>query len=101
MAKQGPTLVDKLVKSSRYGRDDLIGIRRKGEHADGRALTVSFQRTIRVSDNGSTNNLPPSFGAFPLYKTSDYQESTALPAAMKAKGGYLMPMHREYRMMPL
>jgi hypothetical protein len=56
-------------------------------------LTISFQRTIRVSDNDSTNDLPPSLGSFPLYRTSDHRET--LPSPMEAKGGYFLPMHRK------
>lgn len=96
MSTQGPPLVHKLGQSTRHGKEDLIDIRRKGEYAAGRALKVSFQRTLRVSDNGSTNNLPPSCGTFPLYKVSRYQEDSTFPESMKAKGGYFMPMHRKY-----
>jgi hypothetical protein len=85
--------VHRLGKSSRYGRDNLIEIYREGDRTPGRSLKVSFQRTVRVSDNGSTNHLPPSFGTFPLYTTSDYEKSYTLPEAMKAKGGYFLPMH--------
>jgi hypothetical protein len=58
-------------------------------------LLISFQRTIRVSDNNSTNDLPPDLDSFPLFKTSDYEET--LPSQMKAKGGYFLPMHRKSR----
>jgi hypothetical protein len=57
-------------------------------------LSISFQRTIRVSDNGSTNDLPPNLGSFPLFKASDYNET--LPSQMAAKGGYFLPIHRKY-----
>lgn len=75
---------------------DLIDIRRKGEYTEGRALKVSFQRTIRVNDNGSTSNLPPSCGTFPLHDVSEHQYNSAFPASMKAKGGYFISMHRTY-----
>lgn len=56
------------------------------------SLSIEFKRTIRVSDNNNTNDLPPSLGSFPLYQTSDYLETLPLP--MAAKGGYFLPMHR-------
>lgn len=57
-------------------------------------LFVSFERTIRVSDNNSTNDLSPSLGHFPIFETSDYEET--LPSQMAAKGGYFLPMHRMF-----
>ncbi|WP_257067767.1 hypothetical protein, partial [Campylobacter jejuni] len=57
-------------------------------------LSIGFQRTIRVSDNDSTNDLPPSLGSFPLFRTCDYKET--LPSQMEAKGGYFLPMHRKF-----
>jgi hypothetical protein len=94
MSTKAPPLVDTLAYGLGCSAKEVIHVRRKGEYMKERSLEVSFQRTIRVSDNGSTSALPPGFGAFPLYEVSDYQETDALPAAMKAKGGYFMPMHR-------
>lgn len=71
----------------------ILNIHREGVTSDRRGLQVTFQRTIRVSDNNSTNNLPPSLGAFPLYNVSDYESK--LPSDMTARGGYLLPMHRK------
>jgi len=67
-----------------------INIHRKDLSSAG-SLQVSFVRTVRVSDNNTTNNLPPSLGNFPIFESSRY---TKLPVAMKAKGGYFFPMHR-------
>lgn len=75
------------------GHNKNIKIHREDEEGSLRSLSVSFQRTLRVSDNGSTNDLPPSFGNFPLSEVSKY---TALPPQMKAKGGYFFPMHRKH-----
>lgn len=58
------------------------------------SLTISFQRTVRVPDNGSQNKLPPSLGAFPLYSVAQFQKT--LPANMAVKGGLLFPMYREF-----
>jgi hypothetical protein len=72
---------------------DGISIRRKGSASHAGALQVSFERTVRVSDNDTENDLPPGLGSFPLFEASAYKD---LPSAMKAKGGYFLPMHRMY-----
>jgi hypothetical protein len=56
-------------------------------------LWISFERTVRVSDNDSENNLPPSLGQFPIFDTSAYKKT--LPPVIAAKGGYFLPMHRK------
>lgn len=71
----------------------VISIHREGETAQPHSLRVNFKRTIRVSDNNTTNALPPSLGDFPLYNVADYKST--LPSAMTAKGGYFLPMHRK------
>jgi hypothetical protein len=54
------------------------------------ALTITFQRTLRVPDNNSTNSLPPSLGQFPLFLVQDYAEQ--LPEDMVQRGGIFMPL---------
>lgn len=78
--------------ASTSSRKNMINIHREGETSADHSLEVSFQRTIRVSDNNAVDNLPPGMGSFPLYKVSRYEDS--LPASMKGKGGYFLPMHR-------
>lgn len=56
-------------------------------------LTISFQRTIRVPDNGGSSGLPPDLGKFTLYKVGDY--ATRLPKTITAKGGVFFSMHRK------
>jgi hypothetical protein len=71
------------------------------------ALTISFQRTIRIvgflpfallerakisqPDDGTTYNLPPDLGNFPLYNVAHYKET--LPEKMMLKGGCFIPVH--------
>jgi hypothetical protein len=78
--------------------------------ADEKALTVSFKRTIRVvhlcysilkppliyfqPDDGTTYQLPPNLGNFPLYNVSHYKE--APPESMIVKGGCFIPVHGSY-----
>ena len=59
-------------------------------------LHITFHRTVRVSDNDKTNDLPPSFGTFPLYHVKDYARK--LPQFMVAKGGLFMPMYQREAM---
>jgi hypothetical protein len=72
---------------------DPLGIELKDDHVlvDSR-LKLSFRRTIRVPDNQQTSNLPPSLGAFPLKRVSEYVAK--LPNSMAAKGGLFFPMYR-------
>lgn len=70
-----------------------ITIHRDGNLNNRSSLEICFERTIRVSDNGTTNDLPPDLGNLPVFETSDYE---GLPKAMKAKGGYFIPMYRTY-----
>jgi hypothetical protein len=78
--------------------------------ADEKALAVSFKRTIRVvswcssmqkpllilfqPDDGTTYQLPPNLGNFPLYNVSHYKD--ALPESMMLKGGCFMPVYGSY-----
>jgi hypothetical protein len=68
-----------------------IKIHREGISDTNSSLEICFERTTRVSDNGTTNELPPELGNFPVFETSVYK---SLTEAMKAKGGYFIPMYR-------
>jgi hypothetical protein len=72
--------------------NSMIRIYPRGKISSMTDLWVSFERTVRVSDNGNVNSLPPSLGHFPIFNTSNYEKT--LPAPMAAKGGYFLPMHR-------
>lgn len=84
--KASPKLAHKLLDDGKI----LINSPTRSENG---ALKIMFQRTVRVSDNGSENNLPPGLGTFSLYNLSDYKST--LPSAMSDKGGYFLPMHRK------
>ncbi|TVY46389.1 hypothetical protein LCER1_G008697 [Lachnellula cervina] len=58
---------------------------------DEKALTISFQRTIRVPDNKTTYKLPPGLGNFPLYNVCHFKDT--MPESMALKGGAFMPVH--------
>jgi hypothetical protein len=75
--------------------NSMIRIYPGGKNSSMADLWVSLERTVRVSDNGDENDLPPSLGHFPIFDTSDYKKT--LPSPMAAKGGYFLPVHRMCR----
>ena len=54
--------------------------------------SVSFQRTLRIPDDGAPHSLPPGLGGFPLRHVDDYK--SRLPEEWLRRGGVLMPMHQ-------
>ena len=60
-------------------------------HSEARC-TVSFQRTLRIPDDGREHFLPPGLGRFPLEQVDDYADR--LPAKWKSHGGVFMPMYQ-------
>jgi hypothetical protein len=62
----------------------------------GRHFTVSFQRTLRIPDDGGTYPLPPSLGAFPISRVRDY--ARRVPAAWREHGGVFIPMYQREAM---
>lgn len=53
---------------------------------------VTFQRTLRVPDDGRTYPLPPSLGVFPVLRVEDYAD--AVPAAWRERGGVFIPLYQ-------
>jgi hypothetical protein len=53
-------------------------------------LTIDFQRTLRIPDDGRDYPLPPGLGSFPLRHIDDY--ARRVPANWLKRGGVLMPM---------
>ncbi|TGO50746.1 hypothetical protein BCON_0177g00230 [Botryotinia convoluta] len=51
----------------------------------GGKMEISFQRTIRVPDDGKNYQLPPDLGKFPIFSIDDYAEK--LPVDIVTKGG--------------
>ena len=56
----------------------------------GANLRVTFQRTLRIPDDGKRYPLPPGLGEFPLHRIEDYR--SAVPDAWKDHGGVFMPL---------
>lgn len=69
-------------------------------HADrvqiGRHFTVSFERTLRIPDDGRDYPLPPSVGQFPVRRVADYADR--VPAGWREHGGVFLPMYQREAM---
>lgn len=63
------------------------------EHA---RLSIDFQRTLRIPDDGSDYPLPPGLGSFPLRHVDDYAEN--VPAQWIRQGGVMLPMYQSEAM---
>ena len=57
---------------------------------------ITFQRTLRIPDDGKTYPLPPSLASFPLRKIDDFADK--LPASSTKRGGVIMPMYQSEAM---
>src|SRR5262249_31142587 len=53
-------------------------------------LEITFQRTLRIPDDGNTYPLPPGLGAFPLRHVDDFPATVA--ASWLEHGGVMLPM---------
>jgi len=53
---------------------------------------ISFQRTLRIPDDGKDYPLPPGMGNFPLHHVEDYAEK--VPGKWARHGGVFMPMYQ-------
>jgi hypothetical protein len=53
-------------------------------------LNISFQRTLRIPDDGNDHFLPPSLGKFPLRHIEDFDLGNK--EHLKKRGGLIMPM---------
>ncbi len=54
------------------------------------ALTITFQCTLRIPDDGRTDQRPAGLGAFPLRSVDDFPATA--PASWLQRGGVVMPM---------
>jgi hypothetical protein len=58
----------------------------------GERLFVSFQRTLRIPDDGRAYPLPPGLGVFPVFAVRDYADRVS--DEMRARGGAFIPMYQ-------
>ncbi len=59
-------------------------------------VTLRFQRTLRIPDDGRRYPLPPGRGAFPLRRVDDYAER--VPTEWRERGGVMLPMYQREAM---
>jgi hypothetical protein len=71
-------------------KNDSLVVSFPDVHPDAR-LSVDFQRTLRIPDDGKDYPLPPGLGRFPLKHVDDFAES--VPELWKKHGGVMFPMH--------
>lgn len=59
-------------------------------------LTVTFQRTLRIPDDGSAYHLPPGLGRFSMRHVDDYADD--VPSSWVQRGGVMLPMYQSEAM---
>lgn len=59
-------------------------------------LTITFQRTLRVPDDGFQYALPPGLGNFPIRHVDDF--ANRVPSKWIEHGGVMMPMYQSEAM---
>jgi hypothetical protein len=62
----------------------------------GDGFMVSFERTLRIPDDGKNYPLPPSLGRFPILKVEDYAKT--VPEEWAKHGGVFIPMYQREAM---
>jgi hypothetical protein len=62
----------------------------------GEGLGVTFQRTLRIPDDGKRYPLPPGLGNFPLRRVDDYADR--VPQEWREHGGVFLPMYQREAM---
>ncbi|MCU0550343.1 MAG: hypothetical protein MUC48_13420 [Leptolyngbya sp. Prado105] len=58
----------------------------------GERFSVSFQRTLRIPDDGNVYPLPPGLGAFPIHSVSDYWDR--VPPSWQSPNSYFISMYQ-------
>lgn len=58
----------------------------------GKRFSVSFQRTLRIPDDGNVYPLPPGLGAFPIHAVTDYWNR--VPSAWRSPNSYFISMYQ-------
>ena len=76
-------------------QNDRLEISFPEVHKDAR-MSIEFQRTLRIPDDGKIYPLPPKFGKFPLKRVEDYK--TKVPKKWLKTGGLFFPMYQREAM---
>jgi hypothetical protein len=59
-------------------------------------VSVSFQRTLRIPDDGKLYPLPPGLGCFPIHRVEDH--AGGVPESWLGHGGVFLPMYQREAM---
>lgn len=59
-------------------------------------LRISFQRTLRIPDDGRSYPLPPGLGKFPVRHVDDFYHR--IPESWRRRGGVMLPMYQSEAM---
>jgi len=59
---------------------------------DDAELRITFQRTLRIPDDGRDYPLPPGLGAFPIAHVDDHADR--VPERWREHGGVMLPMYQ-------
>lgn len=71
----------------------MLAVTAKNDHLHfGDGFSLSFQRTLRIPDDGKTYPLPPGLGAFPILRVADYKDR--VPENWAKHGGVFIPMYQ-------
>lgn len=89
--------VDDRLQSATNEEKDMLPSAREEVHRTFAAClprmtaAVSFQRTLRLPDNGKDYPTPLGLGRFPLYPVDDFP---GVPEAWQQRGGIMLPLHK-------
>ena len=87
------TLLSSIVVGSGLWEVDMVTLDiTQGRLHLGERFSVSFQRTLRIPDDGRTYPLPPGLGAFPIYRVADFVDR--VPPTWREHGGVFIPMYQ-------
>lgn len=81
-----------------HGQAEIVGgstLRLHGAD-DSSSLDITFQRTLRIPDDGRAYPLPPGRGAFPLRLVRDH--ASRVPESWVERGGVFLPMYQREAM---
>ena len=71
----------------------MLDVRAETDHiCIGKHFAVSFQRTLRIPDDGNTYPLPPGLGEFPICRVEEFEDR--VPDSWKLHGGVFIPMYQ-------
>ena len=80
----------RIIENSFSIHDNFITIYCDKVHEDAK-MTLNFQRTLRIPDDGKTYPLPPGLNNFPIRHTDDFKN---LPSLFQEHRGVMFPMYQ-------